>query len=971
MGIVALALGVAGGIGDAVFGEEGLLIPSREERRKPFALQSSSPSLVALDPLRAGQRVHQAGVGSDQDGAAVMGRPGREELERQAATQGVTDQKSLVWEVGLELDHGVLEVPRRRSAQVAREDQRPGRSLQVGLHLGPLGRASPKAVQQTQDRRRHDLRCLPGMSPYHGMALGGRPWRSSVSLFLLLGGVACGSPDNAQLGPFTVDLAAGPPLVLRQGAFEVALSDTRSFGFRSVRTNFETQYGAFRITETPAGDFRTGQALEDVEVDGERLTAVVVDEAQEPLADLTLELVGESLRLLVTNQGEANQAFVSLRSDGGPILGFGAQTHDVDHRGQIVPVFVSEQGIGKVDTDVPAEVWFLVGTRHSSYLPVPTFLAPRAEASYGVHATTLRRSRFDLGATDPERLEVQVGEGTLELLFSPGPTPLDVVRQQTAQLGRIRTPPDWTFGVWMEAIGGTEAVRAEALALRAAQIPVSALWSEDWRGGERNGRDYILEEDWRADPVLYAGLPTLLDELHRNGLKWQSYFNTFVVEGVDVAEHLAPHLVKTPRGEPLQFDGNTFEPTGLADLFTEQNRQAVRAELLAALNAGHDGWMADFAEWYPADKKDVTPSDGSDPEVAHQRYPVAWAEVNQEALLASGRDDVVIFHRSGYSGSQGQAQVVWAGDQRTDFQPDDGLPTVVPIMLGLSVTGFPIVTHDIGGYASATNPPTTKELFFRWTSLGALSPVMRTHHGRSAFANWRWSSDAETVAHFRRWAELHTRLWPFFAGLGRAAVEAGAPLLRPMAFADPGDPRLVGVKDQFLIGDALLVAPVVTASTSQRAVILPKGRWFPFDGGEAIEGGGQHQAAAPLTELPIFARAGAIVPTLPPGVMSLVANEEVPDLQDDRGAREIWVWLGANGAVVDAGGGRYRLESPGAVEGTLTAAGGLTVISSGPRELVLEVPANGVYSLESEGVAHVFTGEGHDAQRRIRLRFRW
>ncbi|MBK6683837.1 MAG: hypothetical protein IPG45_05135 [Deltaproteobacteria bacterium] len=809
------------------------------------------------------------------------------------------------------------------------------------------------------------------MSLYHGMAPFGRRCPSAFLVFWVFGSWACGSPESAQLGPFTVELNSGPALILKQGDFQVALSDTRSFGFRTVRANFETQYGAFRITETPAGDFRTGQALEDIEVEGDRLTAVVVDESQEPLADLVLELAGENLRLRVTNQIEANQAFVSLRADGGPILGFGAQTHDVDHRGQIVPVFVSEQGIGKVDDDVPAEVWFLVGTRHSSYLPVPTFLAPRAQASYGVHATTMRRSRFDLGATDPERLEVQVGEGTVELLFSPGPTPLDVLRQQTAHLGRIRTPPDWTYGVWMDAIGGTEQVRAEAQALRAAGIPASALWSEDWRGGERNGRDYILEEDWRADPVLYAGLPGLLEELHDHGFKWQSYFNTFVVEGVDVAEHLGPHLVQTPRGEALQFDGNTFEPTGLADLYTEANRQVVRDELLAALNAGHDGWMADFAEWYPADKKDVSPSDGSDPEVAHQRYPVAWAEVNQEAVLASGRDDVVIFHRSGYSGSQGQAQVVWAGDQRTDFQPDDGLPTVVPIMLGLSVTGFPIVTHDIGGYASATNPPTTKELFFRWTSLGALSPVMRTHHGRSAFANWRWSSDAETVAHFRRWAELHTRLWPLFAGLGRAAVEAGAPLLRPMAFADPADSRLFGIKDQFLIGDSVLVAPVVTASTSVRAVILPKGRWFPLEGGEAIEGGGSHQAPAPLTELPIFARAGAIIPTLPPGVMSLVANPAVPDLYDQPGERELWIWLGADGAAVEAGGGRYQLTSPGPVEGTVTAPAGLTVVSTGPRELVLEVPANGVYSLESAGGTHVFTGEGHDAQRQLRLRFRW
>ncbi len=97
---------------------------------------------------------------------------------------------------------------------------------------------------------------------------------------------------------------------------------------------------------------------------------------------------------------------------------------------------------------------------------------------------------------------------------------------------------------------------------------------------------------------------------------------------------------------------------------------------------------------------------------------------------------------------------------------------------------------------------------------------MRTHHGRDAFANWRWSSDAETVAHFRRWAELHTRLFPLWRALARQASETGAPILRPMAFFDPGDTRLHGIKDAYAIGDVLLVAPVVTASTSTRTVIF-------------------------------------------------------------------------------------------------------------------------------------------------------
>lgn len=799
--------------------------------------------------------------------------------------------------------------------------------------------------------------------------MGRRSWVWLTSAALL----GCGSPATVVVGDFTVHLEDGPPLRIERGPLTLDLAEERSFSARRVRNDYEAQYGSFRLTRTELAGARGAARLSEVATEDGLLTAVFLDDGEEPLADLLVAPAGESLRIQITPRGDENESTLAFRFDGGPVLGFGAQTHDVDHRGQRVPVFVSEQGIGKVETDEPADVWFLVGTRHQSYLSVPTCLLPRAEASFGLHATTLHRSSFDLGASDPTRLEVTVGEGPLTLLVAPGPTPLAVIRQQTEHLGRIKPPPDWTFGVWMEAIGGTGAVRAEAEALRRAHIPASAIWSEDWRGGARSGREYILEEDWRADPVLYAGLKELIDGLHADGFRFQSYFNTFVVEGVDVAAELAPHLVRDPRGQALSFSGNTFEPTGLADLFLEEHRAWVRDELAAALRAGHDGWMADFAEWYPPDAKLVAPSDGRPAEAAHHHYPVAWAEVNQEAIAAAGRDDVVIFHRSGYSGAQGQAQVIWAGDQRTSFQPDDGLPTVVPIMIGLGVTGFPVVTHDIGGYASATNPPTDKALFFRWTSLGALSAVMRTHHGRNAFENWRWDHDAETVAHFRRWSELHTRLWPYLAGLAEDAVSTGAPLVRPLIFADPGDVRLAAVKDAYLLGPDLLVAPVLTASTAQREVRLPKGRWFPFLGGDPVEGGGEPiVVSAPLTELPIFVRAGAVIPTLPEGIESLVPAAEVLDLPEARARREVWIWLGASGEGRDVGGARDRLESPGPVVGPLRAPEAVEVVSAEDRALSVRVPANGTFSfVDGADQAHVVTRVGHDAQAETLLRFRW
>lgn len=365
--------------------------------------------------------------------------------------------------------------------------------------------------------------------------------------------------------------------------------------------------------------------------------------------------------------------------------------------------------------------------------------------------------------------------------------------------------------------------------------------------------------------------------------------------------------MKDRRGEPYFFLAPSLENSGLAELFDPAARAWVKEELKKTIALGSDGWMADFAEWYPADPKTVRAPNGGDAEALHHRYPYEWAVVNREAIEESGNPEVVVFHRSGYLGSQGKAHVIWAGDQRTTFDVDDGLPTIVPIIIGLGSTGFPIVTHDIAGYVSATNPPADKELFFRWTTLGALNPIMRTHHGRSAFANWRWSSDQETIAHFKRWADLHTRLFPLWMALAAEASRTAAPILRSPALHYPEMRELHAVNDAYLIGDQLYVAPIVTSSVSEREVLLPPGDWYRFESGELSVGGRAITVTATLSEIPVFARAGAIVPMLPEGVESLMANDEVRDLDEVRQERHVRVWLGAEGQFREANGGEYVL----------------------------------------------------------------
>jgi len=267
---------------------------------------------------------------------------------------------------------------------------------------------------------------------------------------------------------------------------------------------------------------------------------------------------------------------------------------------------------------------------------------------------------------------------------------------------------------------------------------------------------------------------------------------------------------------------------------------------------GMDGWMADFAEWLPLDG---VVDDGTNPVVAHNTYPEAWQHLSREVLDELRADgDWVTFARSGFTGVQAVTQIIWAGDQETSFSPHDGLPTVVPALLNLGISGVPFVTHDIGGFSSVGTPPRSKELFLRWTELGAFTPFMRTHEGDKKGLNWQWDSDAETIAHFRRFARIHDTLAPELMALARTATRTSAPILRHLALVFPDDAGSRGISDQFLVGDTLLVAPVVVEGATQRRLYLPPGAWYDVWSGTRFAGPATIDVDAPIGRPPVFSR---------------------------------------------------------------------------------------------------------------------
>ena len=459
---------------------------------------------------------------------------------------------------------------------------------------------------------------------------------------------------------------------------------------------------------------------------------------------------------------------------------------------------MQEEGIGKdLTTDDPTVGWFLVGRRHSAYMPLPEFLAKRG---YVAVADTVARSTFALCSErdDVARMELELPV-TLNLFY--GPDPHDALGRATAHFGRPRVPPAFAFAPWNDAIFGSASVRSVANALRAAGAPSSVIWTEDWRGGTWSGDNYTLKEEWDVDRTLYPDFEAVASDLHATGFKWLVYFNSFVEQDSAAWPETAPqgYLIQQSDGTPYTFQDAKFTNASMVDLTQPAAVAWAVGKMKAAIALGADGWMGDYGEWLPTDAL-LTGGTGLD---EHNPYPKLWQVAQRQALddsMAADGVERLSFVRSGWLGTAPLADVFWAGDQRTDFETDDGMPTVLPIGIGLGLVGVSTFGSDVAGYQSATNPTSTKELFFRWTELGAWSPVMRTHHGTQPKLEWSWQSDADSTAEWVRYAKLHMQLAPTMRSLAQAAHDTGVSIWRPLAVEFPSDAASWPVADEVMVG---------------------------------------------------------------------------------------------------------------------------------------------------------------------------
>ena len=558
---------------------------------------------------------------------------------------------------------------------------------------------------------------------------------------------------------------------------------------------------------------------------------------------------------IAPGEGELSYALPFACDEDASFAGFGAQYNQTDQRGEAFPLWVEEQGIGR--TGGPS----ITGGEHTTYFPMPWWLDWRG---FGVLVETSARVDVDLCSTEPDAAWIEVEhrdpaqtneQRSMRAVVLHGPSPREVITQLGDRVGRPAMPPTWAFSPWIGMQGGRDVVMAEVEELETAEIPFSAIWVQDWPGGRiLSGDMYDLYYRWIADETLYPDLAGMVSDLHtrestdgRVGIRFLAYANSFVIEDLDHFDEMASMgLLPTRDGEAYSFP-IVVNQGSVADFTNPATYTYVEGFLTEMVSRyGFDGWMADFGEWLPPD---ATLHEG-DPLLVHNEYPRLWHQASRDVFDELRPDgDWVVFTRSGWTGEQREQQIVWIGDQEADWEDTDGLPTVVPALLNLGLSATPLVTHDIAGYSGG---PSTKELYQRWTELGAFTTFMRTHEGLKAISNWNWNGDAETIAHFRRFARIHEALVPTFEALAEEAHETSIPPLRHLALVFPDDVASRGVSDQFMIGDTLLVAPVVREGATSREVYLPPGTWFHVWTGAMHTGGQTITIEAPIGSPPVF-----------------------------------------------------------------------------------------------------------------------
>ena len=487
-----------------------------------------------------------------------------------------------------------------------------------------------------------------------------------------------------------------------------------------------------------------------------------------------------------------------------------------------------------------------------AYKAVPFYLTNRG---YGVMVNETGPVSFEIASEKTNRVQFSISGESLEYFVIDGPSPHEVIEKLTALTGRPALPPAWSFGLWLTTSFVTKYDEATCTGfideMKARDLPLHVFHFDCFWMREFNWCDF----QW--DPRTFPDPPAMLRRLHERGLHICVWINPYIAQRSPLFEEgkKSGFLLRKPDGSVWQTD--LWQPgMAIVDFTNPGAREWYAGHLRRLLDMGVDSFKTDFGERIPTD---VAWHDGSDPQGMHNHYSVVYNETVFNTLEAArGKGDAVLFARSSYASGQ-RFPLHWGGDCWSSFE---SMAESLRGGLSLSLCGFGFWSHDIGGFEGNGSP----EVYKRWIAFGLLSSHSRLH-GNSTY-RVPWAYDDEACDVLRAFTNLKCRLMPYLFAKAVEAHDKGRPMLRAMLLEFPCDPASDTLDRQYMLGDALLVAPVMTKDGTV-SYYLPEGKWTHYFTREIATGGTWNKARHDFFSLPLFVRPGSILP--------LGACDERPD----------------------------------------------------------------------------------------------
>lgn len=575
------------------------------------------------------------------------------------------------------------------------------------------------------------------------------------------------------------------------------------------------------------------QVPEGVQVDGTLLCA-----GQERVWRLLLsENQNTDLALQFTVDPQLDRIYWRARAPSNEhYFGGGEQFTYFDLKGHVIPIWVSEQGIGR---GLQPLTFLLNLLAQSGGTPVTTYLSSAQVLTTGLrafHRQGAHYGEFDFRGVD--EVVFDYWDHTAQMTVMHAQSPKELLRSTSSYTGRMRALPDWIHrGAILGLQGGTERVVEILQRMAEAAVPITGVWLQDWVGQRTTTIGKQLWWNWELNQNHYPGWTEFAADLAAKNIKLLGYVNPYLVDLPDdvaakrrliaeAREH--GYLVKDRNGEVLDFRITSFS-AAMIDLANPAAFKWFKSILKEQLVAqGFAGWMADFGEARP------------DVDDLHNLYPVQWAQVNREAIdELPNASEFVFFTRSGFSNSPTYSTLFWAGDQTVTWDEFDGLKTALTSLLSAGLSGATLNHSDIGGYTSFALPffsmVRSEELLVRWMELNAFTTVFRTHEGNQRESNVQVYDTPQTRAAFAKNAQLFKSLFEYRKKAIAEAAAYGWPVVRPMWLEFPQELEMLTNHRQFMLGSQILVAPVLEPGKTNVDVFLPKGRWRHIVTGEEID----------------------------------------------------------------------------------------------------------------------------------------